>query len=335
MAPTNTSFAYRHILRQAFDIVKRHRYLWFFGFFATLLGAGGELQPLFNNYSTIGERSQSIMSLRAFYEGGVFSAALGNAKLFFESYPWQALFFFLMIGAIFLVAIWLAIVSQVALFDAAAKLAKGKATTYAEGYQAGNRHFSSVLLINVVLRVILYGVFLVVAMPLLTWFLVGGNLWGGIVFVLLLFFVLLPAAVIVSFMVKFAIAYVVINGLPAKQAVRQGWELFKRNWLASIEMAIIILLIGLVVGLAILIVMGLASVPFILIGIAALFFGTATGFAAAVTLCVITWFAVAAIMGSAYVAYQYTAWTLLFVELDAQRAQSKLMRWFGKVLISN
>jgi hypothetical protein len=331
MALRDKNFTYRDILKRSFIVVKKYKFLWFFGFFAAFLGGGGELESLFRNYSNLGETSQDIFSLRAIYQGGIFWTIFENTKQFFATYPWQAFFLLLMIAVIFIIVIWLAIVSQIALFDAANKISRNKKVNYSEGYQIGNKHFGSVLLINIVIKIILYGLFIVIAAPLLSWFLVSGNVWGGIFFVVLFFFLFVPFSVIVSFIIKYAVAYIVIKGQSAGQAVKSGWELFKKNWLISIEMAFIILVIGLVVGLVILIAIGLASVPFFLIAITALFFGSSTGFVVAVVLGVVVWFIIIAIIGSAYVAYQYTVWTFLFLELVDDRARSKLARWFGKL----
>jgi len=40
---------YRNILKQAWQLTWRNKYLWWFGIFAALLGNGGEFEILFNN----------------------------------------------------------------------------------------------------------------------------------------------------------------------------------------------------------------------------------------------------------------------------------------------
>ena len=40
---------YRNILKQAWKITWRNKYLWWLGIFAALLGNGGEFEILFNN----------------------------------------------------------------------------------------------------------------------------------------------------------------------------------------------------------------------------------------------------------------------------------------------
>jgi len=202
---------------------------------------------------------------------------------------------------------------------------------FGDGYRIGNKHFGSVLLINIVVKVLLYALFIVIGAPLITWFLVKNTLLGGLVFVTLVFIIFIPASIIVSFIVKYAIAYIVIKGKNVGESVKLGWNLFKKNWLISIEMAFLILAIGLGVGLVIMLGMGLTSVPFIILGMISFFINSSTGFSIAVVLGTITWFVLLAIVGSAFVAFQYTAWTFLFVKLTEKKAESKFIRLISKL----
>ncbi|MCH7492553.1 hypothetical protein IID19_03070 [Patescibacteria group bacterium] len=326
-----TSFSYRDILRQAYYINLRHKFLWFFGFFAAFLGVGGELEPFFKSFFNLSSTSDNVLSLRDLYQQGVFTVFANNIQSFFSTYPWQSILFILMTLVLTAVFIWLAIVSQIALFDAVSKISKKRETNYGEGYRAGNRHFGSVLLVNVILKGAIYVVLTIVGTTLLSWFLVKGNALGGLLFIILFFIVLVPISAVIAFIVRYAIAYIVIQRKKVGESMKLGWQLFKKNWLVSIEMALIIILIGIIVGLVIVVALGLTAVPFALIAIAALFFGSSTGVAVAVVVGTLAWFIIAGVLGGIYVSFQYTAWTLLFMKLVEDKAQSRLVRFFGKV----
>jgi hypothetical protein len=224
------------------------------------------------------------------------------------------------------------IVSQIGMFDSVNKLSKNKTISLADAFQVSRKHFGSVLLINVVVKIVLYGLLIAVAAPLMSWFVLHNNSWGALLVILLVFLVFIPISIIVSFVVKYAIAYMVIEGQKAGQAFRSGWQLFIKNWLVSIEMALIVVLVGLGVGLMIVLMMGIAAIPFVLIGIAALVFGSSAGFAGTIAVGTIVWAVLASCLGGIYVAYQYTAWTLLFQKLVAEKAQSKIVRLFNKLM---
>ncbi len=328
--PSNVS-TYRDILKKAFRITIRHKFLWIFGFFAAFMGAGGEFETMFRNYGNIAQRSEAIFSLEAFYQGGLIWAVIDNIGVFFREYPWQAFFLLFIIAVLTLVLIWLAIVSQIALFDAAAKIQRDKKVRYNDGFRVGSQHFWPVLLINIIVKAALYALFVVISAPLVAWFLAKDSIAGGFIFILFIFFVFVPLSVIVSFVIKYAIAYIVIEGKKTGEALRSGWQLFKKNWLTTIEMAVIVLAIGILVGVVIVLLVGIVAVPFIVVDIAALLLGSSTAFNVATVVAMVVWFVIVAVLGSAYVAFQYTAWTDLFLRLNKNKAQSKLMRWFGKI----
>ena len=327
MPVVKNKFYYRDILKKAFKIIKENKFLWVFGFFAAAMGGIGELDSAFSNYTDISNKTDSIFNLQTLYQGGVIWTMFDNMQGFFTSYSWQAFILVLITAVVFCIIIWLSIISQISLFDAAYKLSKKRKTGYAEGYHIGNKKFSSVLLINVGFKILLYALFIVIASPLVSWFLLRDSVWGGILFVILLFFIYIPISIIVSFIIKYTIAFIVIKGKKTWESVMLSWKLFKKYWLVNIEMALIILAIGIVVGFFILLVLGLVSVPFVLIGISALFFGSSTGLTVAVIVGMIAWFVVISIMGSSFAAFQYTVWTLLFLDLINDRAESKLKRF--------
>lgn len=334
MATTTTNTTYRDVLKRAFQITRKYKFLWFFGFFAAFLSGGSELNSVFRDYINLPTTTRDIFSLQTWYQGGTIAGVIDNFRVYFTNYPWQSIFMLLMIAVIALVLLWLAIISQIALFDTVNKVAKGKAVNYSEGFQVGNVHFVPVLWLNVVIKIALYFLLVVIATPLVSWFLIRSSVLGGVLFVILMFFVFIPISVIVSFVLKYALAYIVLKDQRAWPALQQGWRLFKKNWVVSVEMAVLLLGIGLLVGLGIVLILGFVSIPFIMIIIAALLFGSPTGFAAAIVCGVLAWLAVVIVLGASYVAYQYTAWTLLYLKLVDEQAQSKLVRWFTKLVPS-
>lgn len=335
MPPTQKDFAFRDLFKRAYQLTRHNKLLWFFGFFAAFLGVGGELESLFQNYSSVTTTSDTIIGWQAVYQDGLFSSLFNNIRDFFGAYPAQGFLFLLLLLVVTGVLVWLAIISQIALFDSAQKLSANKKVNYSEAYGVGNRYFGPVFGVTVLIRGAQYLFFGVIGSVLVSWFLDGNSLTGGIAFILFAFLILIPVSVIVSFMLRYAVAYIVLKGKKPMESIKLGWELFRKNWIASLEMAVLILGLGVVAGLIVAIAIGLASVPFILIAIAATFFGSAAGFAVAVLIGTIVWFILAALIGAMYVGFQYTAWTMFFMELDKNRAGSRVVRALNKLGIGN
>ena len=320
------------VFKGAYQVVKRHKFMWIFGFFAAFLGAGGEFEPLLRNYSSISDTSEQIFSLQSLMRAGLLGSFFESVANFFGSYPLQSVLFLFIILVVAFVMLWLSIVSQVALFSSANKVAINKPATYKEAFREGHKYFGPVFLINIVIKALLYVLFIVITVPLMSWFILHNDITAGVIFVIAMFFVFIPISIVASFIIKYAVAYIVIEGKKTGESVRLGWKLFKKNWLVSVEMALIVLLVGIGVGLTILIGIGLSAIPFILIGVVALLFDSAFGFAATTVVATMVFLLIAAFLGSIYVAYQYSAWTLLFKKLVAEKAQSKLVRLINKII---
>ncbi len=331
MSLAQKEFAFRDIFKRAYQLARHNKLLWFFGFFAAFLGVGGELEALFQNYTSVTNTTTGILSWKSIYQDGLFIATFNNIRDFFGAYPVQGFLFILLLLVVAIVLIWLAIVSQIALFDSAKKLNANKKVTYADAYRVGNTYFGKVLGVTFLLRALQYVLFAIIGSILVTWFLGANSVAGGIAFVLFIFIILIPVSVIVSFMLRYAVAYIVLKDKPAMESIRLAWQLFAKNWIISIEMAVLVLALGVLAGLIIAIAIGLASVPFILIAIAAMFFGSTGGFAVAFALMTVSWFLVSAIIGAMYVGFQYTAWTMFFLELDKNRADSRVIRVLNKI----
>jgi len=328
MANAKTTSIHREVLKKSWKITLKNKYLWLFGFFAAILGSGSEFEILFNNYGSIDNTSETLFSIQSFYQEGLISTIVVNVKDLFSAFPFQGILLLFIFVIVAIIVIWLAIVSQIALFDSIKKLSAGQSTNLDNGYKAGSKYFGPVFGINAVVKIILYALLLILGLPLVGWFLVMDNLLGALLFILFVFLIFTPLTVIVSFIVKYAVAYVVIKGYKAGDAVKASWNLFKKNWLVSIELAFILLVVGVLVGLAMIVLLGFIAIPFVLLSMVALFFGSNVGFAIALFVGVIIWFCTIALLGAAFVTYQYSAWTLLFLRIEGSTAPSRLVRWF-------
>jgi len=329
MAKATTTPIHRDVLKRSWHITLKNKFLWLFGFFAAVLGSGGEFEIIFRNYGNIDETSETLFSLQNLYQEGFITNVVTNAKNLIAAYPFQGLLFLFVFIVVAIIVIWLAIVSQIALFDSVKKISAGQSSNLDNGYKAGSKFFGPAFGINAVIKVLLYVFLLIIGLPLITWFLVMNNFAGALLFILFVFLVFVPLTVIVSFVIKYAVAYVVIRGYKTWDAVKEGWRLFSRNWLVSLELAFILLIIGLLVGLAMIILLGFISIPFVLLSLVALFFGSNVGFTISLLVGLIIWFCLIAILGAAFITYQYSAWTLLFLKLVEDRAPSRLVRWFS------
>ena len=315
---------YRKIFKEALRATWRNKYLWFFGLFAALFGTSGDYEIV----SRLFTGDAGTFAWRTFVETNVLSlksfSAISN---FMVEDPLSFILtifvgLFLLVLTIFL--IWLAIVSQTALVTNAAALSAGKKSGFKEGVEAGNKNFWPVFGLNVFNKVLISIIFLIIGLPLALS--AGNSIVAYNFFYLLVFIIFVPVAIIVSFIVKYAIAYKVIKNKSLFDSLQLSWNLFVENWLVSAEMAFILFIINFFYGLAVLLLMLILAAPFLFLALIFYYLTSFVGFWLVASFALILFFILIVLAGSYIAAFQIYAWTSLFVELTGRGATAKIVR---------
>lgn len=329
-----TSYLYRPVLKKAYDITKKFRNLWFFGLFAVLVSAGGEYEIISRAfYSNDGGgliNSFLIAFQKGWQEGSVlvngdFWSNFGQLLAADPGAVAMTLFVLLFVVVLTLFIVWLAIASQIALIKGCSLAAKNKRLLIGEGLDYAAKNFWPVFSISAALKVVLFVLF-----GLLGWEMVllsGSGLPGAIVFVVS-FVVFVAAVLVVSFILKYQIFYILLKRQKIRAAFDSAWGLFMANWLISLEMALAMFAVYLATAvLSAFIITLLSGIPLVVIP----FYFTAMPavlkvlFAGiAVILMVIGVLLVTAVMTT----FQWAGWTALFERLAGDdEGVSKLERW--------
>lgn len=316
-------FSYRFLLKQAWSITKKHRYLWFFGIFASLLATGGEYQIItqgLNNdpggsFVSVGNFLLYNLFNPSFYEG--FRTVIATNPAAF----WSLLTVALLALALAVIMLYLAIISQAALVNQSAQIITGKKKKDSLGIMSGlkteRRHFWRVLALNIASSLFISLSFLIVSLPLI--FLLLTNTEFLTVAYAFLFVIFVPISLSVALIIKYAIAVRVLENRSFIASLTKGWLIFSNNWLVSLEMAVILFFISFAVGLGTIIIISLFLLP--LLAISLMFYLpllTALSFILILAAMVIT----ASILSS----FQIAAWTGLYLQLKDKKGHSKLER---------
>lgn len=318
---------YRNLLSQALKITWRNKYLWFFGFFAALIGNGGQFELLMNGLN--GEIGKSVVSSwESIKETGIlskdtFSNLIGIAKEDTISLI-IVLIISLIILAIGAFLIWLSTVSQAALVNNTPAHIGNKKGNFKMGIAAGINKFWPVFGLNVVLRLAIVVILFAVGTPVIFLTSKLGPVLSGLIYVII-FAALIFAALAISFIIKYAIGFVVIEENRFFESIRSGWELFKENWLVSMEMAIILFLIGLGVSIAYLFAALILFTPFLLLGFI-LSKITALGYLIILTIAFVVYLGALFFVGATLSTFQTVSWTTLFTQLLNKGGTSKIVR---------
>ncbi len=314
---------YRDVLKIAWRELWKHPWLLFFGFFAALSGSTGEYRSVFVSYQYLLNELGLVESLKlAIYNNEM--VQFGNQLMDFLNQPVETVLLAFSLILAVLVGFFIVTVSQAALIEAAGTASQGEAPKFKSGLMAGIKNFWSILWLNMILKFAVYLLLIVGTMPFLIYYLWSPSsdwsfYWIGII----AFIIFIPLALILNFVLKYAMAYIVLKGDTWWQGLERGLNLFLRNWLVSLEMAAVLF--------AIFMVLGMVLKYFLTEYFGLRLLTLAIDFRFASFMELLPTLAVVVFVGATYGAYQYLAWIFLFEKLDQGQAISKLQRLTGDV----
>lgn len=323
---------YRPILARAWEITRKFKGLWFFGFFAAIISSGGEYEIIARALYTPGNSDLISTTIAGFQSGlqeglmrsggdiwkNLAAALFANASTLIV-----ALAIFILVIAIALFLLWLSTVSQIGLIRNISLINKAKKTTFNEGLDAGVKLFWPVFIINVVFKIILFILLFILGRELL--FLAGhGGLASAAYFISFAIFVVI--ILMVSFLVRYQIFFLVLKKQSWLEALQSGWKLFIKNWLISLEMAFLMFIFYIVVFfISIFIIAALTAIPTVVL-LAYLsylpIFVKSIIALVCVILIILTMIATTILINT----FQWASWTLLFDRLALKDELSKIIR---------
>lgn len=304
---------YRDVLKQAWDITKKNKILWFFGLFAALLGNGGEYQILIKVADQVGGGANNLVK-------SALSFSFGDVYRFLTYNPLE---FALVLTAVFAILfltgflIWLVIVSQGALIKGASAASGKKKFDFREGIGAGMEKFAPLLGINVLSKVLIFSVLFGFGVPLL-FSMLRINGIAGVLLYLLFFIILIPLAIIISFIAKFAAAFVVLKDKDFFSSIKNAFRLFCDNWVVSLEMALILFLLNAAVGLLFVFLIALIYMPLATMAFMYFVSGFWIGSWFTIILMAVLSFVLVGFAGAILACFQWASWVVLFKRLTSR-----------------
>ncbi|MDP2789602.1 MAG: hypothetical protein Q8O51_00560 [bacterium] len=318
---------YRQTIAEAWRLTRRHKFLWFFGFFAILMNSGvaSGIETFFNNVSLLANSGDNIANVKQLYEANTLGFIASNVGKFFNSITLENAVTLLLVAAIFIFFIWISIVSQGSLITATDTFRQGKDVSPEQSFMNGTRLFWPLLWLNLMKYILTIGIVIVLGLPLLSLYLVRGQDFWMNILLFLNFIILVPGAMIIAFLLQFASAYVSLKKLPLWSAIRSAWALFLKHWLATIEMAFLLFLIYFLATA----VLSIVFLPQILNMYVNSVTGLLPGLAGYMNVSNIALLIIAVFLTAIFSTFQYTATTLFFIKLEQGTIVSKFVRWFG------
>lgn len=320
-------FSYRFFIKQAWNITKKYKHLWFFGIFASLLSICGEYQLISQsatagpggNFLSDGNVILQILLSAEFYQGFANLATENSSALL------AVISILLLSLALAAIMAYLAILSQSAIISHSAKILlsrkKKENLNINDGLISARKHFWRVLALNFLNAFVITLSLYLISIPLV-FLILTDTLALGISYTLL-FIIFVPIALSIALLIKYAIAARVLENRSLVSSIQKGFKMFKDNWLVSLEMALILFIINFIVSIITLFIIAILFMPMLFIGMQ--FYSPALTilsllFSIGTMLVVASWLNT----------FQISAWTSLYLHLQDKKGKSKIERIFTK-----
>ena len=313
---------HRHVLKDAWNTMVNNWYLWPLGLFASLLGNSSEFQMLTNQYQLVNNQDNLAETIRQ-----TLLTPTSGLVAAFHNWSFAQTIVALILLLLIVALVWLCIASIAGLIIGINKINKGERSSFKELLIAGTKKFWPTLGYLAIAKFVTGFIIVAIFAPIMAAsYKAGYEIFNGIV-VLISLIVLIPVAIIVNFITKFAIASFLINDIDFASAWKHAWQLFKEHWLIVIEQSIILLAINLIVGLFLVLAFFIIFGPFFLLGSV-----TAGGFFPLVMFGVLLVGLVIVVFGSGLACFQYSAWTVLYLRLNNNPSHvSKIARLLSSI----
>jgi len=299
---------YTDALSKGWKLTSKYPWLWLYGLFALLLSSnGGEFDFYFREVDTLTSLSQ-------------WQAGLENFLSAFHG-QWIVL---LVLGVIFLVAViivvYFAVISQNSLIYATGQKSSAQ-LTFPGVYNEARKFFWPSFGINLLAKCLILLIVTLLALPYIFWM----NKY----YLMIVIFLLIPIVLVISFVTKYSINYLILKKENWQSAIKKAFILFKKNWLVSLEMAGIIFLLSLALGLALMLVVGIIVAPALSSAIStAHYLVVLTDIFNVFFLAVLILIILMAISAAIFSAWQWTSWSYLFQDFVEKPQESQLAKVF-------
>lgn len=314
---------YRKILAQSWQILWRRPWLWLLGLLAAPFVNDYEYRLFLNSFDKLANPQQNWWWPGTITANYTNTGGAGQILL---------MILILIIAAIIL---WLMVTATGALFAASDSIANKKQGDLRAAWAKGKKHFWAVLGLVIIGKGLTVVLIMVAVAPVVLIAATATTNLTIIISALLSFIIFVPLAVIISFATKYGIAYAVLEEQTLGHALVNGWKLFWKNWLVSLEVALLLFAIGLALSVALVIISLIILVVVITvntvlgtIGVPVLM--NLSGFIILRVIASIIALPIVLIAGALLASFQTATWTVLFRGLTTKGIIPKILRWFKR-----
>ncbi len=304
MSNSKKEIEYIQILKDSWEIIWNNKYLWWFGFFIALGGGGFNFQIPANNNEKLEWTEKSQENLFHWVNDYWVWIIAGLAAI--------------IIFAIILMA--LRIICQAAIIKSLEAIKNKERINFSVGFKKGRKYFWKILAIDLILGFLILGIMIVLFLPVVFLFYLKSYIAASLLLILAIL-IFIPLIILISFLKKYAYFYLVLAKTGIRISIENAYQVFRKNILSSITMALLLLAIGIIAGFAMLAIIFLLALVFILIGLILYLLLAEIGILIIAVLGLFVLVVIIFMLSSALTAFYQTAWFLFFHEIAAIKSE--------------
>jgi len=296
---------YLGIIKKSWEITWKNKFLWWFGLFLALGGGVSFNFPGNSEWKNkMGENENQITS--------------------FINQHWQIIIIVValatMLGLAFFV---LSLISKAGLIKTLDKIEKNLTGNFKEGFREGKKYFWKILAVGLILGIFIFALLVVLSFPVIFLFYVKSVVLG-ILFAFLAVVIFIPLVILASFIGKYSIFYLVLSDLGIKASIENGYQVFKKNILASVIMALFFIPINIILFVLAVIAFLIVGLIFLPIGIMLYLVLAKIGVIMAVSLGGFIFIIFLILANSVFQVFYQTVWFLFFKEIASVKMEEKV-----------
>src|SRR3989339_1095515 len=320
-----STMLYRPLFREAWLLTWQRKSLWIFGIFAALISTGGVIDTVGATLQKV-ERTESLLHqlMDHSFIGYPLASEYIQQLTLLGTHRVGLILCVITISVVALLII--SILSQGALLLGIGS--KEPQEPYRLRRLAGN-HFWSLFIVGILNKILMSILTLLMILPLWLIAVSGSTIDAILFFILMLVFI--PISVIINIVYMFTMIHIVEKNAHLLDAIHLGFQLFKKQWVATIEYGLILFFLVFAAGLALLFASSLLFIPYTLLSPIVLLTGSTALFITMNVLFAFLIFVVILVFGGVSVTFQYSAWYVFYKrgqhKIHGKKLFSKILRW--------
>lgn len=300
------SINYIQILKDAWQITWKNKFLWWFGLLIALGSPGFNFN--FNPGGNENINDATIKKVLDFITQNMHWIIIGS----------------IIFLAILIILMVIGIIARAGLTKSIDSVSKNKPVGFKQGMKEGKKYFWKLLGLGITIFFLILASVLVLGFPVIFLF-VNKSYFVGIFLGLLAFLIFIPVLILVSFLRIYGNLYIVLGELRLSSALEKAYELFQKNFLASIIMELFFIPLGFVLFFAIIFILIPIVIVFLAIGFILYLVSGTPGVIITAGIGIICFLVLLFLLRSAYETFAQSVWYLFFQEIAKSKVEETVL----------